>query len=439
MQTLLRHYLTEYNKIKNTANTFDGTFLEQREQAIKRFTAEGFSDLTKESWRYLGRSLLLKKLFYFPSIKSTHYHADHLPKKSEISALRFVFVNGRFSDALSSSLDTLPAGLKVTTVAKTGTNATSLINTQSQLKTDSQDSFIQLNTAFLQDGLIVTIDDNHNIQPLIELLFIHEPIDAVPVMMPVRNVFQIGSNSQVRFIERYWNAKESSSSQDIACCINVISVLSVDKDAVVGWSQVVDVSTKSIYVGQLFVVQQESSQLHTESCFLSGGVARHNVKVELQGKQSACTLNGLSLGRQQNQLEHNIVIQHHAHHTESSVHYRATADDASRVVFGGNVQVAKNVTKIQARQNNHNLLLSKEAEADTKPRLELFADDIMCTHGATIGQLDEAALWYLQTRGIPLKKAHSILIQSFNQVIVNEMKTLRNIPELVESLQNWRT
>jgi Fe-S cluster assembly protein SufD len=434
MTLILQHYLTEYEKtIKSTAMRSNP----QRKAALEYFLTKGFPHVKDENWRYTARSFLLQQPFTLATPSAAEHTNILLPAAFNQEAVRLVFVNGYFTPHLSSSSERYPQGLLIKNFREA--DAQSLETTFPQWidhSTEFENAFTALNTAFFQDGALIQVENNCTITAPIELWFIQTPT-STPSLIPVRNIFQVGENSHVRFIERYWTPQTDALSKGSANYLtNTVSELELAPQAHVTWSQVITVRDNDCHIGQLQVTQQHDSHFQSESIVLGGGLVRHTLPVYLQGERATCVLNGLSLAKNRHHIDHALAIHHQASHTQSDVHYRAIADHQSRVAFSGGVNVIKGISKIQANQHNHNLLLSAHAEIDTQPKLELFADDIMCTHGATVGEIDETALFYLRARGIGESEARLILMDAFNQIILQKM-TLANDAQLQTQLTTF--
>lgn len=425
MTPILQHYLKEYDKFKSyLIKTQHSLSLEKRQRAFNTFYQKGFPSTQEEAWAGIARSPFLQHAFHIalPNTERTHISGT-LPKMWEPSAIRFVFINGYFSKQLSSPLSTLPDGLHVQTLAE--------LSQQASQATESNDldqdvttlnPFAAINQAFSQDGMIITVDDYHVIEPLIELCFIGEPsLEALPLLIATHHKIKIGQKSRVRFLETYWPACSAAAA---SLFMNVITTLRLEAAADVIWAQNIQAEQGYIHVGALEVSQDAKSHFALESFVRGGSLVRHTVPICLSGEGASAQVQALSLSKEKHNIDHQIMLQHEASYTSSSVDYRAIADEQSRIGFRGEVHAIAGVIQVQAKQNSRNLLLSNQAVIDTQPRLELFTDDLMCTHGATVGSLDEAALFYLQSRGIPKTKARALLIEAFSQSILDKMLIL---------------
>jgi Fe-S cluster assembly protein SufD len=431
LASIVRHYLAEYeNTSALTANTQSTPILrEKRKQAIEQFSQTGFPSVKEENWRYFVQASLLKQPFSIipPPISVCATQTTHLPEPLSGASIRLVFVNGYFIPWLSPIID-LPQGLIISNLAESNEEkeaqvANAWVKSRSQLA----NGFTALNFAFSQDGILIETTPGAQIEPFIELLFLsdHTGYQHLPAaLIPVNHFIQIGPDSHIRFIERYGLLGEQQIDKRPTTFSNVFTTLKLATNAKVDWYSIIHTATQDCHIAQLIAFQQAHSQLSCNTLHFGGGLSRQTIQVLLQGTAATCQLHGLSLSQQQQQIDQQISVLHQAPNTKSTAHYRAIATGESQIAFGGEVYVQPGASKIEAQQGSHNLLLSQQAEINTRPQLSIQTDDIVCTHGATIGQLNEAARFYLQARGLPRKAAEMLLMTAFTQVILKTMPLL---------------
>lgn len=433
MSSVISHYLAEYESIQQYLPGYQTTILrDYRAQVLAQFARIGLPSMTTEDWRYFARLPVLQSLFrVLPSdfMSAATTQSMSLPTPFHPTTIRLVFINGYFAAWLSNHT-ALAHGLSVMSLAQFSVlQPEQVVMTSEALPAEMlAHGWTALNTVFSQDGAVITIDADQSIDTPIELLFLSDDNHRerpLATLRPIRNLIRVGAKSRVRFVERYLAlGEEILANKEHVVCTNVMTTLTLEADAQVDWCPVIQEAQSTVHIGQLAVSQQVGSHLNVFTIAQGGASTRRMTHIHLAGIHATCVVKGLSLTHQHQQIDHQVTVLHQAAHTESEAHYRAIAAGQSRTAFGGAVKVSQGATKIKAQQSSHNLLLSQQAEIVTRPQLNIFASDIVCTHGATVGQLDEAALFYLQSRGLPISEARALLITAFMQVILNEMPLL---------------
>jgi len=275
-------------------------------------------------------------------------------------------------------------------------------------------AFTALNTAFLYDGAFLNIPPGTVIRDPIHLLFISTGGGSERVSHP-RNLIVAGENSQVSIIESYVGMR-----QDVYFT-NVVTEMSIDRGAIVEHDTLQDESVRAFHIGTMYVHQGGASRFTSNAVSIGGALVRNNVNVVLDAEGCECTLNGLSMVAGTQHVDNHTLIDHAKPGCVSHELYKSILDGKARGVFNGKIFVRRDAQKTDAKQTNKTLLLSDEATIDTKPQLEIFADDVKCTHGATVGQLDEEQIFYLRSRGIPVETARDILTYAFASDVVNRI------------------
>ena len=323
-----------------------------------------------------------------------------------------VFVNGAFSRDLSSHA---PLGdkVRVTSLASSIKAGTAGIDRYiGKIASFEQHAFTALNTAFMNDGAFIEIGTDAVVEQPIHLLFFS---DGVGVSHP-RNLIVTARHSRATVIESYVSLGNG------AYFTNAVTEISLGEGSHLDHYKLQRESESAFHVGTVQVREARDSQLHSFSLAVGGSLARTNIYTSLDGDAATCTLNGLYLTDGSQHVDNQTSIEHIAPNCPSHELYKGILSGSAKGVFNGKIKVRKDAQKTDAKQTNKNLILSDEASVDTKPQLEIFANDVKCTHGATIGQLDEEAIFYLRSRGIELGKARDILIFAFASDVVDRLK-----------------
>lgn len=392
---------------------------ERRRQHYVDFLANGFPDKRQENWKYTDLSFLNEQSFRLinPGIKEDIVLADwQLNTESHL----LVFVNGQFQSRLSS-LYPLPEGVVLTNMAAALQEHAPIIEQHWKSKSSVQ-ALVKLNAAFMHDGLFLYVPNDIAINVPIHLLF----ISTQECMVHARNLLILESGSKATVFEHFVTKRED------AYFNNVVTEVQLKNNARLQHYKLQQESTHAVHVANFEIVQEADSQI--EMCNFSVGskLAREDICIDVNGKGGTCFLNGLYLPKNGQHIDHHIQINHNVENGQSQQNYKGIVDDGGHAVFNGKIVVQKNAQQTKAHQSNKNLLLAKTAEVNTKPELEIYADDVQCTHGATVGQIDSQALFYLRARGIDLETAMSILTAAFAGEILDKVKVLA-IKEIVSA------
>jgi Fe-S cluster assembly protein SufD len=412
----LETYLEAFSDFQKTAPGHDLAWLRKlREDAFARFCQVGFPTTHDEDWRFTNVSAIAKTPFRLASnagqIDKNQLEAWLLP----VAACQLVFVDGHFSRELSS-LGNFVEGLHVSSLAEElSTNPSALEPHLGRYLNTERDAFAALNTAFAADGAFVHIRKGTVLEQPIHLLFVSTTADQ-PIMMHPRNLIVAEEQSQIAVVEDYVSLGSS-----VAFC-NTATELVAAESAVVSHYMLEREDTQTFNVSTLRLQQGRSSNVATHSVLLGGGLVRNNVHPVLAGEGAECLINGLFIGVGSQHLDNYMLVEHASPHCDSRQFYNGILDGRSHGVFHGRIIVHKDAQKTDAKQTNRNLLLSDDAQIDTKPQLEIYADDVKCTHGATIGQIDESALFYLRSRGIDEASARKLLLLAFANECLDRMK-----------------
>lgn len=388
-----------------------------RRAAIARFAELGFPTTRDEEWKFTNVAPIAKVNF-----KSTLENNIVGLTGRDIEPYLFtgfqghllVFVDGHFSNRLSN-LRELPKGAKVGSLAEALRTDADLVNSHLTRYARFEDNaFTALSTAFLRDGAFVFMPDQTILENPIYLLFLATGRKENPAFHP-RNLILVGKSSQVSIIERYAGMGRS------AYLNNIVTEIVLGENAMAEHDKLQDESAAAFHISSTHVVQNAHSNFTSNSVSFGGGLVRNNVTSVLNAQDCECTLNGLSLATGTQHVDNHTTIDHVSSHCRSHELYKSILDGKAKGVFNGKIFVRRDAQKTDAKQTNKTLLLSDDATIDTKPQLEIFADDVKCTHGATVGQLDEEQVFYLRARGIGLEQARDILTFAFASDVISRI------------------
>src|SRR5689334_23077171 len=389
-----------------------------RKAGIARFAELGFPTLKDEDWRFTNVASL-DRLPFEPVFDSG---ADGVTPKAlskftfaNLSGPRLVFVNGHFVKELSA-IGAQPKGVKVLNLAAALTSDSTLLEKHLGRHARTEGApFAALNTAFFQDGAFIHVDAGVIVPDPVRLLFISTGRRPGATTHP-RNLIVAEKQSRLTVIESY------VSTANTAYFTNAVTELAAGDDAVVEHLKFQDESLDAFHIATLHGQFGRHSRVNAHSFALGARLSRTNIHTDLAGEGLECVLNGLYLTKGEQLADHHMIVEHAQPRCASHEYFNGILEDKSRGVFHGRIYVHPVAQKTDAKQTNKNILLSDAAVVDTKPQLEIYADDVKCTHGATIGQLDEDSVYYLRSRGIGLDTARQMLIHAFAGEIIDRVK-----------------
>ena len=406
-------YYGQFKKFENRLNGQAETPLHSlRKKAIEKFMESGFPTNKDEEWRFTNIAPLLKFNFT-PSVLHNNLKLDQseierlLIKNLQVNLI--VFINGRYEEDYSIILPQA----EMIEVIDYSLNQSEFNN--HYLFSENDNGFSALNSAFSLDGAIIKIPDNLIVEDPVHLLFISGDKDNKLLIQP-RNIILTGKNCQVKIIESYHSLYENP------YLFNGITNIVIGENSNLDYYKIQNEADTSFNINKTQVLEKRSATFTSSTISMGGEIIRNNLNTILDDENSECHYFGLYLANNKMLIDNHTLIDHAKPHCLSNELYKGILDEKSRGVFSGKVLVRKDAQKTLAYQSNKNLLLSKEARVNTKPQLEIFADDVKCSHGATVGQLDEQSLFYLQSRGINKEKARSILIKAFASDILDLIK-----------------
>lgn len=391
-----------------------------RTEAIKNFETKGFPTKKEEAWKYTSLNSVLKNDFsVFPKTENAIEFAD--VKKyflHEIDTYKVIFIDGKFSSFLSS---TTHDGLDVCLMssALTKPKYKMVIDEYFNKIASKEESLTTLNTAFSLEGAYINIPKSKVVEKPIEIINFSTGTEAALLVQP-RNLIIVNENAHVQIIERHQSLNENP------VLTNSVTEIFARKRAIVDYYKIQNDNLEASLIDNTYIAQKEQSNVSVHTFSFGGNITRNNLNFYHQGEHIDSTLKGITIIEGKQHVDHHTLVQHATPNCESHQNYKGIFGDRSTGVFNGKIFVEKEAQKTDAFQQNNNILLSDKATINAKPQLEIFADDVKCSHGCTIGQLDEKAMFYMQSRGIPQKEAKALLMYAFSNEVIESIK----IPEL---------
>jgi Fe-S cluster assembly protein SufD len=426
----LRNYLEAFHALGGTQQTSWLSAL--RERGFARFSEVGFPTTRDEDWRFTNVTAIAQTPFQLArDARGSGIYAETLDAcRIPGATCQFVFVNGRYAPQLSDP-GTLPETVRVGSLAKAiAENGKSVEAHLGRYLNIQRDAFSALNTAFIEDGAYVYLPRGTVLEAPICFLFISLP-GAEPEMTNPRNLVVAEDGTEAAVVEDYVSLGSGVSFS------NAVTELVAGENALISHYLIEREDRQAYNVSTLRVQQARSSNVSSHSVLLGGGLVRNNVHPVLAGEGGECLINGLFIGNGRQHMDNYMLVEHASPHCSSRQFYNGILDGHSHGVFHGRIIVHKDAQKTDAKQTNRNLLLSDDAQIDTKPQLEIYADDVKCTHGATIGQVEENALFYMRSRGIEESAARRLLLLAFANECLDRMKSAPVREYLHDLVQGW--
>lgn len=401
-----------------------------REEAMDRFAARGFPTTKDEDWRFTNVAPIASTVFIRPGTAAVEPSALTPYTFGGLACPRLVFVNGRFAPALSA-LEGLPGGVRVQSLAEAlADDPAALQGHLGQYALTAGEAFTALNAALMRDGAFIVLPRGVTLDRPIHLLHLGVP-GGMPTAIHTRSLILAGEESQAAIVEDYVSLGEGIAFS------NAVTELVAADGSVVHHYLIGRENRQGYHVNTLRSQQGRSSSLVSHSILTGGALTRRNVHPVLAGEGAECQINGLYLVNGRQHADNFMRVEHKSPHCDSRQFYKGILDGQARGVFHGRIVVHKDAQKTDAKQTNMNLLLSEDAQVDTKPQLEIYADDVKCTHGATVGQIDEDAIFYLRARGIPQASAKALLLYAFAGEVLGRMKVEAVRMHLEEMVARW--
>ena len=378
------------------------------EPAAARFFELGFPTMQQENWRFTNvESIATTQFERFNDLGSCPT-ADQLDQFSllPIPARRIVFINGRFAREYSTTAG-LPEGVRIIPLSEVMDGEDEVVRQHlTRHAAYENDPFIALNTALFEDGVFIHVSRHASVPEPIHLLNVAMPSDD-PIMTHPRNLVVCEEGGELTLIEH------GVALTDGVYFANPVTEIMAGANARVNHYFIEEESPNAFNVSSLAIHQQRDSRVESHTVLLGGALVRNNIHPLLNGEGCDCLINGVYIGTETQHLDNFMFVEHAKPHCNSRQFYKGILDHRSHGVFSGRIYVAKTAQKTDAKQTNANLLLSDNAQINTKPQLEIYADDVKCTHGATVGQIDKNSVFYLRSRGISQEAARAMVIYAF--------------------------
>lgn len=394
----------------------DSKVYQERNQAFLQFEKLGFPTKKEEDWKYTSLKPILNVDYnLFPEaennieLKDVKRYFIH-----EIESYKVVFVDGVYSSFLSETThDGCDICLFSSALKKPKYKM--VIDHYFNTITEKEENLTALNTAFTKEGVYINIPKNTILPKPIQILHFSTGNDKDVLLQP-RNLVVVGENSHIQIIERHQSLSEN------ATLTNSVTEIFATKRAIVDYYKIQnDLQTASL-IDSTYVSQKQNSIVSVNTYAFGGKLTRNNLKFYHNGTHITSYLNGVTIIGDKQHVDHNTLVDHKTPDCESRQNYKGIFADKSTGVFNGKVLVHKEAQKTNAFQQNNNILLHDGAAINAKPQLKIYADDVKCSHGCTIGQLDEEALFYLRSRGIPKQEATALLLYAFSNDVLDKIK-----------------
>lgn len=414
-EKLLSSFLAFENQVDVEAYVHD-----VRTEAIKHFENHGFPSKKDEAWKYTSLNKILKEDYsvFAKDADALEYKDVKKYFIHDIDSYKIVFVDGKYSSHLS---ETTHDGMDVClmSAALTKPKYHVLIKNYFNQVAAKDESLASLNTAFSREGAFIHIPKSKLAEKPIQIIHFYTGNEAALMLQP-RNLIIADENSHVQIIERH----QSLTSNPVLT--NSVTEIFANKRAIVDYYKVQNDEQNASLIDNTYINQKQQSNVSVHTFSFGGKLTRNNLNFYQNGERIDSTLKGVTIIGDKQHVDHNTLVHHIEPNCESHQDYKGIFGDSATGVFNGKVVVEKEAQKTNAFQANNNLLVNDKATINTKPQLEIFADDVKCSHGCTIGQLDESALFYLRSRGIPEKEARALLMYAFANNVLESVK----IPEL---------
>jgi Fe-S cluster assembly protein SufD len=431
-------YSQAFKELREKVGTVSPSWVNRlREDAFERFEEQGFPTTRQEEWKYTNVAAVAKANFEPAVARQENALAVDAAELNEFvyeeaRHSRLVFVNG-FYRAELSSLEALPEGVIALDLAEALNSDANVDVVREQLARSAaydENAFTALNTAFFAGGALLRIPQGVRVEAPVHLLFLSDGRAALTASFP-RTLVIAERDSSATFIESYAGIGEGS-----GYLTSAVTEIVLAEGARLEHYKVQRESTDAFHVAATAIKMGRNSSYDSTTVTLGAQLSRHDIKVALDGEGAEAWIDGLYIVGDNQHADTHSLIDHREPHCSSHQLYKGILDGKSRAVFNGKVFVREGAQQTDARQTNRNLLLSNEARVDTKPQLEIFADDVKCAHGATVGQLEEEELFYLASRGLHPELARNLLTYGFAEEVIDKIKIESIKAQLGETVLN---
>ena len=429
-------YVEAFKAFSTNGATGDPPWLkDRRAKAIARFEECGFPTTRQEEWRFTDVKPIARASF------ARSESAPDAVSIEDVERLRLggkdydclVFVNGHYAASLSS-VGALPNGVQLGSLHEVLSTSPELIEEHlAQYATQEHNPLAALNTAFVQDGAFLHVPDGTILERPVQFLFLAVPVAGQPLVAHPRNLFLVGREARASVVESYLSASPGT------YWTNAVT------EAVVGEGAKLDSYRVQREHEQAFHTAVTQSHQARDSVFsmvtfsFGAQLSRHDIHATLGGEGADCTLDGLSMLRDRQHTDYHTILEHAQPNCTSWEYFNGVFDDRARGIFNGRIIVRPGAQKTDSKQTNNNLLLSGRSRADSQPQLEIYADDVKCTHGATLGPIDDEHMFYLQSRGLTMAEARNLLTYGFGSEILSNVSLEPLKSALDGVVQRWLT
>ena len=418
MIDLKEKLLSSFIAFENRTN-IDSYVHDIRSEAIKQFESIGFPNKKLENWKYTSlKNLLNTDYSVLPEINNV-LEFKNIRKYliDDIDSYKIIFVDGKYCSHLS---ETTHEGMDICILSAALTQSKyDLIIENYFNKIALKDGITSLNTAFSNEGAFIHIPKNKFVEKPIQIIHFSTGNEASLMFQP-RNMIVVDENSQVQIIERHQSLSENK------VFTNSVTEIYADKKSIIDYYKIQNDNLQASLIDNTYVNQQRNSIFSMHTFSFGNELVRNNLNISQNDEFIETIIKGVTIIGDKQHIDHNTLIQHNKPNCNSHQDYKGIYDNKSTGVFNGKIIVEKQAQKTNAFQSNNNVLLSDKATINAKPQLEIYADDVKCSHGCTVGQLDKNALFYLKSRGIPEKEATALLMYGFANNILESVK----IPEI---------
>lgn len=420
-------YLQQFRELEKKAQV-PAWLKRLRSEAAEAFAELGFPTVHQEDWKYTNVAPLARIAFACAQAPADEAALGQIRRHVffDLGCPRLVFVNGRYAPGLSR-LEGLPRGAEVSSLAGTFAASPAALEEHLARHLEFKDrAFVALNTAFIEDGAFVSVAKGVAVEQPIHLLYVSTP-GAQPAVSHPRNLILAAQESQVTLVEGYVSLDGAPSggsetgATDVPYFTNAVTEIVAGENSRVNYVKVQQESAPAFHLASIRARLARNANFASHSVVLGGQLAREELGAVLDGEGAEARLNGLYVSTGRQLVDNHTTLDHARPHGSSRELYKGVLDGKSTGVFNGKIMVRPDAQKTDSKQSNKNLLLSEEATINTKPQLEIFADDVKCTHGATVGQMDPEAVFYLRSRGIGEQVARNLLIVAFANDVIEKI------------------
>ena len=422
-EAAVSYYLEDYERFRASRPVAPAS--PQRAQALEFLQTHGFPTRRMEQWKYTDITPITRRKFTIGDAVATQADAALIDKLrfTRLDCHELVFINGHFCAQLSNLGELAPGATVRALQTQAQDNAT--VAARYFGDEDLGQAFTALNAVFLDDGALLHLPTGTALSRPLHIIYFSTDNTDTPHISHPHNKVVLGRHASASVIETYAGVP------DARYFTNTHTSILAQAGARLDYYKIQHESQRAYHIGNTRIRQDADSRVDCHALTLGAKLARWDIDVDLNEPGAEVMLNGLYLGNNSQHLDNHTVVRHKQPHTTSREHYRGIMDGRARAVFNGKVIVHEQAQKTEAHQSNANLLLSDAAEVDTKPELEIYADDVKCSHGATVGQLDENMLFYLRSRAVNEDTARSLLTYAFADEIVRDIR----LPELRARLE----